>query len=85
MIIPLWALLVPAAIIVFIVVVFAGINLLQLHRFGFFGTTAIIMFLIFLAIAGIVSFQTIEALRGVDWNAPFITARIGTASDIIGQ
>jgi len=85
MIIPLWVLLIPAAIIVALVIIFALINLLQLHRFGFFNRTAFVAFVIFVTLAGVVFMQTVGALEGVDWNAPLLTLRIGTSSDIISQ
>lgn len=85
MIIPLWVLLVPAAIIVFLVVAFALINLLQVYRFGFFSVTALVAFLLFVGVAGVVSLQTFGALNGVDWTAPLLSTHIGTASDFNGQ
>lgn len=84
MIIPLWALLIPAAILVFFVVAFAFINLLQLSRFGFMGLVALLAFGLFVAAALVVGSQTVAALQGVDWNAPFITLKIGGSSDIFG-
>lgn len=84
MIIPLWILLVPAAIIVVLSIVFALVNLLQIVRFGFLSGTAIVAFCIFLGVASIIALQTWGALVGVDWNQPLIGTQWGTAADILG-
>ncbi len=86
MVIPLWVLLVPVGLIVLLVAAFAGINVVQVHRFGFLSIVALLVLLLFLAVAGLIAFQTLQALPGVDWNAPLFTFRFSLdVPDTFGQ